>query len=72
MINQERLVSTFLELIQIDSPSGGEREIAERVAQKLRTMGLEVQVDALYNVTAMLDGQGKPLFLGTHRSRRAR
>ena len=69
MINQERLVSTFLELIQIDSPSGGEREIAERVAQKLRTMGLEVQVDALYNVTAMLDGQGKPLFLGAHTDR---
>jgi di/tripeptidase len=35
MINPERLVNTFLDLVQIDSPSGGEKEIAEYVAAKL-------------------------------------
>jgi tripeptide aminopeptidase len=69
MINQERLVNTLLELVKIDAPSGGEQRIAERVAEKLRAMGLETQVDALYNVTAKLDGKGKPLFLNAHTDR---
>ncbi len=69
MINQERLVNTFLDLVKIDSPSGGEKEAAEYVAQKLRTLGLEPQVDAMYNVTAKWDGKGKPLFLNAHTDR---
>jgi tripeptide aminopeptidase len=69
MINEERLVSTFLELVKIDAPSGGEKEIAERVAEKLRAMGLPVQVDELHNVTAVLSGRGKPLLLSAHTDR---
>lgn len=71
MINQEQLVSTFLELVRIDSPSGNEDEIARYVAQELRALGAETRIDDLYNVVARLPGRGaaaaaKPLFLSAH------
>lgn len=71
MINEQRLVQTFLELVQIDSPSGDEQQIAERVAEKLRALGAQVKIDALHNVIAHVPGRGvkqdaKPLFLNAH------
>lgn len=66
MINPDRLVKTFTDLVQIDSPSGGENEIAEEVAQRLRALGAETRIDTLSNVTAKLPGEGKPLFLNAH------
>jgi tripeptide aminopeptidase len=71
MIHEQRLVETFLELVQIDSPAGDEQQIAERVAEKLRALGAQVHIDALYNVSAFLPGRGvkqgtKPLFLNAH------
>ena len=71
MINEQRLVQTFLDLVQIDSPSGDEGAIAEFVAARLRSLGAEANVDALYNVTAKIPGNGvkqnaKPLFLNAH------
>ncbi|MGB8648881.1 MAG: M20/M25/M40 family metallo-hydrolase [Anaerolineae bacterium] len=69
MISQERLVNTFIELVTIDSPSGGEKQAAEYVANRLRTLGLEPQIDGMYNVTAVLAGKGKPLFLNAHTDR---
>ncbi len=69
MINQDRLVNTFLELVRIDAPSGGEKQAAEYVAAKLRALGLEPRIDGLYNVTARLDGKGRPLLLNAHTDR---
>lgn len=69
MINQDRLVGTFLELVRIDSPSGGEEQIAKVVADKLSSVGLQVKVDVLHNVTAIFEGKGKPLFIGAHTDR---
>jgi tripeptide aminopeptidase len=66
MINQERLVKTFLEMVRIDSPSGGEREIAEYVSDKFRGMGLDPQIDSLLNVIVKVDGEGKPLLINAH------
>jgi len=71
MINERRVVETFLELAQIDSPSGDEQALAERVAEKLRALGARTQIDALFNVSAFLPGRGvkqnaKPLFLNAH------
>lgn len=71
MVNEHRLVETYLELVQIDSPSGDEQAIAERVAEKLRSLGARVHIDSLYNVSAFLPGRGvkqgtKPLFLNAH------
>lgn len=45
MINKERLLSTFLEYVQIDSESTHEGAMAARIAQDLKAIGCEVYVD---------------------------
>lgn len=45
MINQERIKSLLLELVQIDSVSREEREVAERVKQICEELGAEVFID---------------------------
>lgn len=45
MVNQERLVKEFLELVQIDSHSGKEGKVAEAIKRKLEDIGLEVIID---------------------------
>jgi len=44
-VNQERLLNEFLELVQIDSFAGEEREIADRLMAKLTKLGLTVTED---------------------------
>ncbi len=45
MINTERLLSDFLELLQTNSPSRFERAVAEIIASKLRSIGFVVDFD---------------------------
>ncbi|KXG43334.1 M20/M25/M40 family metallo-hydrolase [Tepidibacillus decaturensis] len=45
MINQERLINQFMELVKIDSESGNEREIADFLKKKITELGLEVTED---------------------------
>ena len=45
MINKERLLSTFLDYVQIDSESTHEGAIAARVAEDLKAIGCQVYVD---------------------------
>ena len=45
MINERRLVANFLELVQVDSPSGQERKLADILKEKLLSLGLFVQED---------------------------
>lgn len=66
MINQDRLVSTFLELVQIDSPSGHEEEIAQHLAAELSGLGLTVERDTTGNVIGRLAGEGPPILLSAH------
>lgn len=71
MLNEARLVQTFLELVQIDSPSTEEQAIAEAVAARLKKLGARVEIDPLLNVIATLAGKGvkrstKPFFLNAH------
>jgi len=66
MINQDRLVSTFLELVQIDSPSGQEEEIARHLTAELRSLGLTVEHDTTGNVIGHLAGEGQPILLCAH------
>lgn len=65
-INEERLVASFLELVRIDSVSGEEQAVGERVAAWLRDLGATVDRDAIGNVFARLGGQGQPLLLNAH------
>ena len=45
MINKERLLANFLEYVQIDSESGHEKTMAERIIADLTALGCEVYVD---------------------------
>jgi tripeptide aminopeptidase len=45
MINQERIKNLLLELVQIDSVSREEREVAQRVKQICEGLGAEVEID---------------------------
>lgn len=71
MINQNRLINTFLELVRIDSPSGHEEAIGRDLTARLETLGLTVTQDATGNLIARQDGVGKassdaPLLLSAH------
>ena len=45
MINQERIKNLLLELVQIDSHSRKEREVAQRIKALCEEMGAEVEID---------------------------
>ena len=66
MINQDRLLNTFLDLVKIDSPFGEEGEVARYSAGRLRGLGFEVHTDDLNNVYGYLPGNGQPLLLNAH------
>ncbi len=66
MADQERLVKTLMELIQIDSPSGEEDAMDAEVSSRLESMGLEVSHDSFNNVIARLSGEGVPIMLSAH------
>lgn len=66
MVNTERLLATFLDLVQIDNPSGGEGPIAAQISQLLESLGLTVEHDALHNLIARVPGEGAPLLLNAH------
>lgn len=66
MINQARLLDTFLDLVRIDSPSGEEAAIAQELVTRLRRLGLQAELDAMKNVVASLPGEGEPLLLTAH------
>ncbi|HEY4695360.1 MAG TPA: M20/M25/M40 family metallo-hydrolase [Candidatus Hydromicrobium sp.] len=78
MINKKRLFRTFIELLKIKSPSKNEKEIVDYVRQKLKELGLKVNVDRCGskfgsnagNVTALYRSKNpsasKPIFLAAH------
>ncbi|MEO8435042.1 MAG: peptidase M20, partial [Pyrinomonadaceae bacterium] len=45
MINQERIKNLLLELVQIDSHSRKEREVAERIKRHCEDLGAVVEID---------------------------
>ncbi len=51
MINQERLLNEFLELVQIDSETKDEAEIAKVLKQKFTDLGVDVFEDDTMDVT---------------------
>ncbi len=66
MINEARLLDTFLALARIDSPTGEEAAIAAECQQRLQALGLTVECDAMHNLIARLPGDGEPLLLAAH------
>ncbi len=65
MINKDRIVKTFCEISEIDSPSGEEDIIAEKLINLLKGFGLNVFKDDYGNVIAN-DGRDNPIMLSAH------
>lgn len=76
MIQEERMIETFLSLVRIDSPSYEEREIAQWLMKELKDLGAEVTMDDAGervgsnagNVLARFSGtgRGRPVLLSAH------
>lgn len=76
MIDERRLCGEFAELVAIDSPSFGERKMADRVKEKLSVLGFQVHEDKAGghygsdtgNVYGFLKGtvSGDPILLSAH------
>ena len=66
MINSDRLLQSFLELVRIDNPSGDEAAMAEAVMERLHTLGLTPTQDDKGNIIAAVSGLGEPLLLSAH------
>jgi tripeptide aminopeptidase len=66
MINQERLLDTFLDLVRIDNPSREEAAIAAHVRGLLEAIGLTVEQDSMHNLLARVPGEGEPLLFNAH------
>lgn len=76
MINEKRLLDTFLEYVQIDSETKNEKAMCDRVKADLEALGFEVQTDNAgagygsngYNVHAYMQGElgGEPTIFSAH------
>ncbi|MBM7646136.1 tripeptide aminopeptidase [Scopulibacillus daqui] len=51
MVNEERLVKEFMELVQIDSETGEEEEISKVLKEKFTSLGLKVEEDNAKEIT---------------------
>jgi len=65
MVNQERLVNAFCDLVRIDSPSGEEEAVAQHLVARLSRLGFQVVRDAHGNVIGSEPGD-TPLLLSAH------
>ncbi len=66
MVNRERLVSTLMDLIRIDSPTGEEEAMDREVTARLQALGFRVEHDSYNNVIAKRDGVGETVILSAH------
>jgi tripeptide aminopeptidase len=66
MAERSRALTTLLELIAIDSPSGQEDAIADEIERRLQALGATTTQDGYGNVIGRLSGTGDPLLLSAH------
>jgi tripeptide aminopeptidase len=72
VINRERLLKTFIDLLRVDSPSFHEKKIGALLATELRKRGCQVKVqkfDKSFNLIAVRKGNAagtQPLLLSGH------
>jgi tripeptide aminopeptidase len=65
MVDRDRLVKTFCDLVQIDSESGNEDEMAAEMTRRLEELGFEVETDDYGNLIAHEEGDD-PFMLSGH------
>lgn len=66
MVNRERVLATFFDLVAIDSPSGEEAAVAAEIGRRLEALGAQVRFDRHGNLIAALAGAGEPFLLSAH------
>jgi len=74
LINENRLLECFIQLVEVASPSGGERQLADFLTGRLTAAGLAVQEDdagqraggTAGNLIVRVPGSGPPLLLAAH------
>ena len=67
MINRERLIKTFCDLVQIDSPSYEESEITKELINRLEQLDLVTELDSYGNLIAKKEGRGnESIILSAH------
>jgi tripeptide aminopeptidase len=66
LVNKNRLIKTFFDMVQIDSESGSEAEFANYMISLGREFSEKVKKDKHNNVYITIKGTGKPLMLNTH------
>jgi len=64
-INRERLIQTFLTLVQIDSESGEEQEIIAYLKKEMDDLGFKTDIDKIGNLICSNDPNPK-LMLAAH------
>jgi len=65
-MNKQQLLNSFLELVQLDSPSGEEDNICDFLIDKLKSLGLSPMTDLYGNVYVRVEGTGSPILLSAH------
>ena len=66
MIDRKRLVKTFCDLVQIDSPSGEEAAITAELTKRLEGLGFTTELDDYGNLIARKGEGENPLLLSAH------
>ena len=66
MINTEKLIQTFFDLVKIDSISGDEKFVADYIISYLKKINIKASRDRYGNIIAKVEGVGKPLMLSAH------
>jgi len=67
-VNRQRLLTTFLRLAQVDSPSHAETNLAQLLTREFAELGWQVHADSSGNLIASLagDSQRAPLLFASH------
>jgi tripeptide aminopeptidase len=66
VIDEQRLLSTFLDLVRIESPSGEEDEFAAALERRLNGLGAAVKRDSYGNLVADIGPAAEPFLIAAH------
>jgi tripeptide aminopeptidase len=66
MVNQDRLINSFIKMVSINSESGDELQFAKYLISLGKSLKLKSRLDSFNNVYIDIPGSGTPLMLNTH------
>ncbi len=66
MVSEDRVLYTFLDMVQTNHRSGEEQFLAQRIVTRLRTLDMKASIDKAGNVIATLPGRGESIMLCAH------